>query len=71
MSEAATFISFEVELNRLVETFGKNLSAYKSGAYDEASLRQEFLNPFFRALGWDIENRAGLIPQHREVVAYR
>ena len=67
MSEATNFKSFEAELNRLVETFGRNLSAYKSSAYDEASFRQEFLNPFFRALGWDIENRAGLIPQHREV----
>jgi adenine-specific DNA-methyltransferase len=27
----------------------------------------DFLDPFFRALGWDIENKAGLIPQHREV----
>ena len=69
MSDAATLKSFETELNRLVETFGRNLAAYKSPGYDEASLRQEFLNPFFRALGWDIENRAGLIPQRREVVA--
>ena len=67
MPDNATFASFQQELARLVETFGKNLAAYKSGSYDEASLRQEFLNPFFRALGWDIENNAGLIPQHREV----
>ena len=67
MSDAASLQSFQRELNRLVETFGRNLAAYKSAAYDEASLRQEFLNPLFRALGWDIENRAGLIPQHREV----
>jgi hypothetical protein len=66
MSEA-TFKSFEAELGRLVDTFGKNLTAYKGPGYDEASLRQEFLNPFFRALGWDMENKAGLIPQHREV----
>ena len=66
MSEA-TFKSFEAELSRLVDTFGKNLTAYKGPGYDEASLRQEFLNPFFRALGWDMENKAGLIPQHREV----
>ena len=67
MPDGATFDSFQRELSRLVETFGKNIAAYKSTAYDEASLRQEFLNPFFRALGWDIENKAGLIPQHREV----
>lgn len=67
MPHGATFDSFQHELARLVDIFGKNLAAYKSGGYDEASLRQEFLNPFFRALGWDIENKAGLILPHREV----
>ena len=59
--------SFLLELNRLVGQFSRNLSQYKSSVYDEASLRQEFLDPLFRALGWDVENKAGLIPQHREV----
>lgn len=59
--------SFQAELARLVSQFERNLSHYKSNTYDEASLRQEFLNPFFRALGWDVENKAGAIPQHREV----
>ncbi len=63
----ASFEAFEQELARLVEIFARNYSAYKSPAYDEARLRQEFLNPLFRALGWDIENLAGRIPQHREV----
>ncbi len=67
MPDGATYESFQGELARLVEIFDKNLAAYKSGGYDEASLRQEFLNPLFRALGWDIENKAGLILQHREV----
>ncbi len=67
MPHGATSESFQGEVARLVEIFGKNLAAYKSGGYDEASLRQEFLNPLFRALGWDIENKAGLILQRREV----
>jgi hypothetical protein len=65
--ELLKFEKFKSELGRLVDQFGRNISQYKSGAYDEASLRQEFLNPLFRALGWDIENKAGLIPQRREV----
>jgi hypothetical protein len=63
----AAFCAFEAELGRLVEIFERNLTDYKSGRYDEASVRLEFLNPLFRALGWDTENKAGLIPQHREV----
>jgi len=30
----------------LVERFDSNLDAYRSGGYNEAQLRQEFLNPF-------------------------
>ena len=67
MPTAATFESFEKELNRLVESFGKRLAELKQPGYAEAQLRDDFLNPFFRALGWDMENRAGLIQREREV----
>ena len=59
--------TFRTELGPLVEQFGRNIGQYKSNAYDEAGLRQEFLNPLLRALGWDVENKAGFIPQHGEV----
>jgi hypothetical protein len=62
-----TFDSFEKELNRLVESFGKRIVELKQPGYAEAQLRDDFLNPFFRALGWDMENRAGLIQREREV----
>jgi hypothetical protein len=67
MSAPATFEHFERELNRLVDQFGKHLAAYKGANYDEANVRKDFLDPFFRALGWDMDNRAGLIPKDREV----
>jgi len=67
MSTGAGFENFEKELNRLVESFGQRLSELKKSSYVEAQLRDDFLNPFFRALGWDMENRAGLIQQKREV----
>ena len=67
MPTDATFESFEKELNRLVESFGKRLAELKQAGYAEAQLRDDFLNPFFRALGWDMENRAGLIQREREV----
>jgi hypothetical protein len=67
MPNAATFESFELELNRLVKSFGKRLAELKQPGYAEAQLRDDFLNPMFRALGWDMENRAGLIQKEREV----
>ncbi len=68
-SQDASFESFERELKRLVGIFEKNLAHYKGPGYDEANTRNEFITPFFAALGWDMENKAGLIPAHREVIA--
>lgn len=52
----------------LVERFQSNLEIYKGKNYDETDLRQEFLNPFFEALGWDMDNKAGYAPPYRDVV---
>ena len=43
----------------LVKRFEDNLETYLSGSYNEAQVRQEFLNPFFDALGWDVYNKKG------------
>jgi hypothetical protein len=43
----------------LVERFDRNRDEYLSGRYNEAQLRQDFLNPFFEALGWDVQNKLG------------
>jgi ubiquitin len=38
-------------IHQLVHRFDDNLPSYRSGHYNETQLRQEFLNPFFEALG--------------------
>jgi len=43
----------------LVERFGRQRTAYKSGDYNEARVQREFLDPFFAALGWDMTNERG------------
>jgi predicted type IV restriction endonuclease len=43
----------------LVERFERNREAYKSGHYNETQVRREFLDPFFEALGWSIDNKQG------------
>jgi len=62
-----TFKEFKSKLNDLVSQFESNFSHYKSKGYDEAALRNDVLNPFWRALGWDMENLQGLPQQIREV----
>lgn len=51
-----------------VETFGRNLDSYLDSDYKETELRREFLDPFFRALGWDIDNQAGHAEAYKDVV---
>jgi hypothetical protein len=46
----ASFESFQTELDRLVKSFGMRLGELKQPGYAEAQLRDDFLNPFFRAL---------------------
>src|SRR5450755_763020 len=52
----------------LIERFNVNRNAYKSDQYNEARLRIEFLNPFFEALGWDINNRQGYAEAYKDVI---
>jgi predicted type IV restriction endonuclease len=52
----------------LVARFEEQLDAYKSGQYNETQVRREFLDPFFKALGWDIDNTAGYAEAYKDVV---
>ncbi len=40
----------------LVERFDRQQQAYRSGQYNETQVRCEFLDPFWKALGWDVNN---------------
>jgi hypothetical protein len=53
---------------QLVERFEQNRASYRSGKYNEAQLRQEFLNPFLEALGWDVYNKKGYGEAYKEVI---
>ncbi len=67
MAAVATFESFQHELSRLVDKFDRDYPQFVASTYNEATLRNEFLDPFFRALGWDVGNINGLIHTEREV----
>ena len=49
----------------LVDRFERNVEAYTSGHYNETQLRREFLDPFFKALGWDVANEQGHAEAYR------
>src|SRR3990170_544299 len=60
--------SFKEKLQTLVTKFEKDKTHYRSKGYPEAQVRLDFLNPFFEALGWDIENKGHKPPHERDVI---
>jgi len=56
------------EIIDLVERFERDRDIYQSDKYNEAQLRKEFIDPFFKALGWDMDNTKGYAPAYREVI---
>ena len=56
------------EIKKLVERFSLHREEYLSGNYNETQLRREFIDPMFKALGWDIDNEQGFAEAYKDVV---
>ena len=52
----------------LVENFECNLDAYRDGKYNETQVRRDFIDPLFKALGWDMDNSLGYAEAYRDVI---
>ena len=55
-------------VRQLVRKFGEQRGTYTTGVSRATHVRMEFIDPLFRALGWDVDNSQGLSLAHREVV---
>ena len=56
------------QVQELIEKFSAQADLYRSPTYNETQLRVDFVNPMFKALGWDIDNTKGFAEAFREVV---
>ena len=56
------------KIKQLVDRFNEQLPYYKKSDYNETQTRREFIDPFFKALGWDIDNEQGLAEAYKDVV---
>ena len=56
------------EVSELVKRFDRNRESYRSSEYNETETRREFIDPFFKALGWDIDNEQGYAEAYKDVV---
>jgi len=55
-------------IQQLVKRFEEHRDSYRSGKYNEAQMRREFLDPFLEALGWDIFNKQGYAEAYKDII---
>ena len=69
MSESKTSKELAFEgIKELVEKFENNYKQFHASDYNETLTRQDFINPFFEYLGWDVSNKQGYSQVYREVI---
>jgi predicted type IV restriction endonuclease len=56
------------KISELVERFTFQYDSYKKAGYNETLTRRDFIDPFFKALGWDIDNENVYAESYREVI---
>jgi len=56
------------QILELAARFERQLDAYTAGQYNETQLRREFLDPLFKALGWDMDNEQGYAEAYKDVI---
>lgn len=56
------------KISELVDRFNEQYASYKNADYNETQTRRDFIDPFFKVLGWDIDNEEGYAEAYREVI---
>ncbi len=56
------------KIANLVDRFDDQKDFYRKSDYNETLTRRDFIDPFFKALGWDIDNENGYAESYREVI---
>ena len=58
-------------VHALVRRFAEHAESYGGGgggSYNETQIRREFIDPLFKALGWDIDNSQGFAEAYKDVI---
>jgi hypothetical protein len=56
------------KIRTLVQKYEQGKEVYRTSRFNETQVRNEFLDPLFEILGWDIRNSAGKSTNEREVL---
>lgn len=57
-----------IQIQQLIERFTHQANNYQQTSYNETQTRNDFINPFFEALGWDVNNQKDLTEPYRHVI---
>ncbi|MBN1361092.1 MAG: N-6 DNA methylase [Sedimentisphaerales bacterium] len=68
VSDANSKAQTPADVIALVQRFADHAEAYRAGQYNETQLRREFLDPLFKALGWDVDNTSGYGEAYKDVI---
>lgn len=52
----------------LIERFDLHRETYQRETYNETQVRREFIDPFFKELGWDMDNKQGHAEAYKDVI---
>lgn len=55
-------------VRRLVERFSEHFDDYTNSNYKEQQVCQDFIDPLFKALGWDMANKESNAERYRDVI---
>lgn len=56
------------KISELINRFEEQYNSYRKSEYNETLTRKDFIDPFFKALGWDMNNENGYAESYREVI---
>ncbi|PIX33132.1 MAG: hypothetical protein COZ59_10295, partial [Bacteroidetes bacterium CG_4_8_14_3_um_filter_31_14] len=68
MKHSMTKEQAKIEIEKLVQRFEFHIDEYKNSDYNETQTRRDFIDPFFKTLGWDIDNEQDYAESYREVI---
>lgn len=55
-------------VRNLVQIYRDNADDYRKPDFNEHQTRVQFINPFWKALGWDVDNSAGFAEAYKDVI---
>lgn len=55
-------------VEKLVNRYTEQQKSYHAADYNETKTRRDFIDPFFKALGWDMDNEQDVAEPYREVI---